>query len=468
VAAAALALALVPAAAQERATLTEQEMRQIAADAYIYAYPLVVMEVSRRAMTNVEAPDPSGGSHAPINQFAHMRAFPDASFTDVVRPNADTLYSSLWYDVSKEPLVISVATSGQRYFLLPMLDMWTDVWASPGTRTTGNAAQTFAIVGPRWQGTLPPDMEMLRSPTETGWMIGRTQTNGKDDYDNVHKFQASLAAVPLSAWGQPYTPPKAQVNPQQDGSAPGEQVAQMDAATFFATFAEATKGNPPHANDYPILQRMKRIGLVPGQAFDMTRASPPLRAALERAVSEGQRQIDQGFEHLGTSVNGWTWSASPIGTYGTDYLRRAMVAYYGLGANLSEDAIYPSTHADVNDEPLDSDLAYVIRFAKHDLPPANAFWSITLYNQRQFFADNPIGRYAIGDRDKLKYGADGSLEIYIQRDSPGREREANWLPAPKDGPFDLTMRLYWPKAEAFDGSWEPPPVERGEPLSGQN
>jgi hypothetical protein len=402
-----------------------------------------------------------------MNQFAHVRAFPDASFTDVVRPNADTLYSSLWYDVSSEPLVINVPDSGGRYYLLPMLDMWTDVWASPGTRTTGNAAQTFAIAGPSWQGSLPQNVTLLRSPTSIGWLIGRTQTNGKDDYAAVHKFQDGLTATPLGQWGKPYTPAKGQMNPQQSMEAPDEQVKNMDAATFFALFAEASKANPPHANDYPILHRMQRIGLAPGQDFDMEKAPPAVKAALERAPTEVDALIEGGHQ-LGTSINGWTHIASPIGTYGTDYLKRAQVAHFGLGANVREDAIYPSTDSDADDEPFDSAEAYVIRIPKDDLPPANAFWSITLYNDQQFFADNPIDRYAIGSRDKLNVAPDGSIEIYIQRSSPGPAREANWLPAPDQGPFDLTIRLYWPQPAALDGSWAPPPVERGQALSGSN
>lgn len=456
-----------PAAAQP-AGLSEQEIDQIAIDAYTYAYPMVLMEVTRRVASNVAEPDPRHGTRAPMNQFAHLRAFPDATFTDVVRPNADTLYSVLWYDVAKEPLVISVPDSGGRYYLLPMLDMWTDVWASPGSRTTGNAAQTFAIAGPGWQGTVPQNITLLRSPTELGWMIGRTQTNGKDDYDNVRKFQAGLSATPLSQWGRSYTPPKGQVNPQQAMDPPPEQVEKMNAAAFFALFAEATKGNPPHANDYPVLQRMQRIGLVPGQPFDMAKAPPAVRTALERAPAEIQARLEDGIAGLGQEVNGWRWTGSPVGTYGTDYFKRALIAHFGLGANVLEDAMYPSAMADSEDDVFDSDSAYVVRFAKDQLPPVNAFWSITMYDDRQLFADNPIGRYAIGDRDKLNANPDGSLDIYIQRASPGKEREANWLPAPKDGAFSLTMRLYWPKAEALDGTWEPPPVERGQPLSGSN
>ena len=257
-------------AADKLAPVTDDEMAEIAIEAYVYAYPLLLMDASRRVMTNVEAP--TGSGNAPINQFGNKRTFPDATFTDVVRPNADTLYSILWFDVSREPLVISVPDSGGRYYLLPMLDLWTDIFASPGKRTTGTAAQTFAIAAPKWEGKLPAGVELLRAPTHVGWIVGRTQTNGKADYEAVNKFQDGLSATPLSAFGKPYTPPKAKIDPSVPKAAPSDIVEKMTAAEFFARFCELTKDNPPHANDYPILARMKRIGLEPGRPFDAAKA----------------------------------------------------------------------------------------------------------------------------------------------------------------------------------------------------
>ena len=219
---AASGMAVSTASAQQTQAVSEQEAYEIARDAYVYAYPMVIMEITRRVGTNVAQPE---GLRAPVNQIANVRAFPDASFTDVVRPNADTLYSALNYDVSKDPMVFSVPDSGARYYLLPMLDMWTDVFTVPGKRTTGTGAQTFAVVGPHWQGQLPKGVEAIRSPTSIGLMIGRTQTNGKADYAAVHKFQDGLKAVPLSHYGKAYTPPKGTVNANQDMSAPPDQVA---------------------------------------------------------------------------------------------------------------------------------------------------------------------------------------------------------------------------------------------------
>lgn len=445
-----------PAADDRPAPVTDEEAAEIAVEAYLFAYPMVLMDVTRRVVTNVEAP---AGIDAPVNQFAHLRAFPDAAFTAVVRPNADTLYSSIFFDVSKEPLVITVPDSGGRYYLLPMMDLWSDVFASPGKRTTGTGARTFAIVGPRWHGQLPAGVEPIRAPTSAGWMIGRTQTNGKDDYAAVHKFQDGLTAVPLSGHGKPYTPPKGAVDPKQDKSAPVEQVAKMDAAAFFARFAELTKDNPPHANDYPVLARMRRVGLEPGKPFDLAKASPQARRALEAAPAAAQRLIVEQLRRAGTKVGNWQMITPPVGTYGTDYTRRAVIAFGGLGANVSEDAIYPTTLTDSDGRPYDSAKKYVIRFSKDQLPPVRAFWSLSMYNDRQFFAANPIDRFAIGDRDKLTYEADGSLTLYVQRDSPGKDRESNWLPAPKEGGFSMNLRLYWPKPAALEGAWKPPEVK---------
>ncbi len=448
-------VATTAGAAPQTPSLSDNETNDIAAEAYVYAYPLVLMEMTRRVMTNVARPTERG---APVNQFYHMRAVPDASFTDVVRPNADTLYSSMWFDVAEEPLIVSVPDSGARYYLMPMLDMYTDVFAAPGKRTTGTRAQTFAIVGPEWKGALPAGVREIRAPTAQGWLIGRTQVNGKLDYPAVHNFQDKITAVPLLAFGKAYEAPEGKVDAGLDMSAPAEQVAKMDPQTFFRVFAEAVRKNPPHANDYPVLARMHRIGIEPGKAFDFDRAPPEVQTALKAALAAAQARIDEAVARGSRMANGWAMPVNPIGTYGTDYAKRAGIARFGLGANTLEDAFYPSAGGKLSDVPLDSDKRYVIHFPKGQLPPARAFWSVSVYDDRQLFPANPIVRFALGDRDPLVFNVDGSLDVFLQRQSPGPEREANWLPTPGEGPFSVTMRLYWPRPEATDGTWQPPPV----------
>ena len=440
-----------------RRGISSAEAREIAHDAYIYAYPMVLSQITRQVMTNVSQPV---GLSAPVNQLAQAREFPDPSFTDVVRPNADTLYTVLNYDVSREPIILSIPDSGGRYFLLPLLDYWTDVFSSPGSRTTGPGAQSFAIVGPGWHGTLPAGVERYNSPTALGVMIGRTQTNGPADYAAVHKFQDGMKAVPLSAYGKPYAPPKGQVNASQDMSAPPDQIEKMDAAAYFATFAELLKENPPHANDYPMVDRMKRIGIEPGKTFSLASQPPEIQDALKAGAKEALPQIETVMRKSGTRVNGWRIGLVDVGTYGTDYLHRAGIAYGGMGANVIEDAVYPTAYPEQDGSPYDRGNRYVIHFDKDQIPPVRAFWSLTMYDRRQLFAANPIDRYAIGDRDKLALNSDGSLDLYVQRDSPGKDKESNWLPAPKIGAFTMNLRLYWPKAEVLDGTWTPPPVQR--------
>ncbi len=443
------------AAAPER--VSTDEAREIARDTYIYAYPMVLMEVTRRVMTNVAEPS---GISAPVNQFAHVRTFPDPSLTAVVRPNADTLYSALQFDVSKEPLVIAIPDSGGRYYLLQFMDYWTDVFASPGKRTTGTAALTFAIVGPDWTGELSPGVLRYQNPTASGWLIGRTQTNGTADYDAVHKFQDGITAVPLSACGKSYTPAKGAVDAKQDSSAPPDQVDKMSAADFFSTFAKLLKMNPPHANDYPMLDRMNRIGFEPGKSFTLASASKDICDAFDAAPADALKKIKAAVSRAGTLLNGWRVNLTGVGTYGTDYLQRAAIAFAALGANTTDDAVYPTAFVDADGKPLRSDQGYTMHFAKDQLPPVRAFWSLTMYDDRQLFAENSINRYAIGDRDKLTFNPDGSLDLYIQRESPGKDKESNWLPAPKSGGFTMNLRLYWPKDTVLDGSWSPPPVKR--------
>ena len=450
--------AYAQASAATPAVLPSDQIGEVATSAYIYAYPLILMELTRRIATNVA--DTRQFTKAPMNQFANVPAFPDATFTDVVRPNVDTLYSLMWFDVLREPLLISVPYSGGRYYLLPILDMWTDVFQSTGKRTTGTRARLLAIAEPRWQGQLPAGARLVHSPTAIGWIIGRTQTNGKADYDAVHKFQSGLIVTPLSQWGKPYLPPTGRINPDWDMKRPPvDQVEKLSPAAYFSLFTELTKLNPPHANDYPILDQMRRMGIEPGKPFAFDKASPEVQGALSEAGPLALKRIKARFLNAGVASAGWRTNLTAIGTYGADYLSRAVIAYVGLGSNTIEDAVYPTALTDADGKPFISDNRYVLHFNKDELPPVRGFWSLTMYNERQLLAANPIDRYAIGDRDKLAFNPDGSLDIYIQRESPGQDKEPNWLPAPANGPFTMNLRLYWPKPEVLDGSWVPPGVK---------
>lgn len=454
----ALAAGLLSAPAQA-APVSEDEAYAIGLDAYTYAYPMVLMEVSRRVLTNAGSP---GRPRAPMNHFAHMRTYPDADFKEVVRPNADTLYSTLWFDVGKEPLIVTMPDTAGRYHVVPIMDMWTEVFATLGTRTTGNEGGSFALVGPHWQGELPAGMRMVRSPTDNGWIIGRIQTNGAPDYGHVHGLQAGYAAAPLSSWGggEAVGQPAPRPDPSIDmATPPVEQVAQMSPAAFYSLFAETLKRNPPHATDYAILLRMERVGLIPGQSFDLAAADPAIQRGLSRAAADAYRRIVDNRKRVRLTANGWVALGNALGVYGNDYLRRAFIAYAGLGALPPEEAIYPMAALDADGKSLNGASRYVLHFDKEKIPPADAFWSLTIYGADQFFAANPLGRFAIGDRDELNFNADGSLDVYIQHDSPGAGKEANWLPAPA-GPFTMNLRLYLPRREALDGRWTPPAIRK--------
>jgi hypothetical protein len=429
---------------------------EIGVEAYIYAYPLVMMEITRRVSTNVEA---AKGIHAPMNQFAHIRAYPDHNFREVVRPNADTLYSILWYDVSKEPQVLSIAGTGGRYFMLPILDMWTDVIAAPGSRTSGTDAANYAIVGPNWQGALPKDVEVIRSTTNMGWIIGRTQTNGAADYANVHKIQDGYTVTALSQWGKSTrTPEKIPVNSGWDMKTPPPvQVANMSAATYFELFADLLINNPPHELDWNIVKLLEQINIVPGEAFSFSALPADKQKALEQARVDAQKLILK--KKTGDFIDGWGVARELMGNYGTSYLQRAYIALIGIGANVPEDAVYPMTAVDSEGKPYKGSHNYVMHFSKQQLPPVKGFWSLSMYDHDMYFVDNPIRRYAIGDRDKLQFNDDGSLDIYIQHKSPGKDKESNWLPAPS-GDFDLVLRAYWPMLSVLTGDWNPPPVKR--------
>jgi len=439
-------------------TIGAEEAMAIADEAYVFGYPLVLMEITRRVMTAVSKPSER---KAPMSQFLHLRTFPDPTFTDVVSPNADTLYSSAWIDLAKEPIVLSVPSTGDRYYLMQMLDAWTNVFACPGTRTTGNAKNDFAITGPGWKGTLPKGLHEIKSPTNMFWIAGRTLTKGKQDYTAVHAIQDQYRLTPLSAWGKDYTPPDDVLVEKgiDTQTPPVQQVSALDAVSFFTRLNALMKENPPAAADAAAMKRFARIGVAPGKPFNLQNLELDGAEALGRGIVAGQARITREAEKPhGKQVNGWDVMTN-LGRYGTNYLFRAVVALVALGANLPEDAVYPRATKDGDGQALIGMNRYVIRFPEGQLPPVGAFWSITLYNAKQFFVQNPINRYAIGDRDKLKFDDDGSLTLYVQQQSPGVDKESNWLPAP-NGDFNLFMRLYSPKKEILDATWKPPAIQR--------
>ena len=438
--------------------LSEEEATTIGVEAYIYGYPLVTMEMTRRVMTNVEKVEAMRG---PMGQFINAREYPTAAFRDVTAPNADTLYSTAWLDLAKEPYILSLPDEDGRYFLMPLLSGWTDVFEVPGKRTTGTKAQTYAITGPNWNGSLPKGIAELKSPTSMVWILGRTYCTGTpQDYKAVHALQDQYSVVPLSAYGKPYTAPKGKVDPNVDMKTPvREQVHQMDAAKYFKTLALLMKDNPPAKADTPMVAKLAKLGIIPGQDYDASKLEPAVVKGLQGVPKAAQEKIMGHFKSAGKNVNGWQVMTS-AGVYGTDYLQRAFLTAIGLGANRPLDAVYPTSQVDADGKPYDGANKYIMHFAKGQTPPAKGFWSLTMYDGDYFFVKNPLNRYTLSSRYDFKYNKDGSLDLYIQKESPGKEKESNWLPAPADK-FILMLRLYWPQETVpsiIDGTWAPPAV----------
>ena len=421
----------------------------LGAEAYLYGYPLVMMETTRVH---------SGQFIGPENQLRLVRQFPDANFKDVVRPNVDTLYTTAFISMKEGPWVFDMPANAERYELMPFMDAWTNVFASPGTRTTGSTAATYLLTGPGWQGEVPVGMQRLKSPTDMVWLIGRTQTNGVADYATVHHLQDRLRLKKLEANNTSHaSTADAWQRSTKPAVPPVMQMRNMTTADFYERLMDLMVTNPASADDAPMLQRLAAVQLVPGQAVRLS--------ALNTACFALGRWLADYKVHkvLSTKATDGTWSTPPLnlGAYGTDYNTRAAVAMVGLGANLPQDALYPNTSLDHEGKQLMGDQRYRLHFKANQLPPVKAFWSVTAYGADEFLIENPLKRYALGDRDALTFNADGSLDIWIQAQAPGTPAQrSNWLPVKAQAPFLLNARLYWPKDDALSGGWKMPTVER--------
>src|SRR5271167_3021547 len=400
----------VPALAAE--PITEQDAHSIGVSAYLYFYPLVTMDLTRKQFTNIEPGKELG--KGPMNTFSNYPTFPTADFRVVVRPNFDTLYSSGWLDLTNEPVIVSVPDTGGRYYLLPMLDMWTDVFASPGWRTTGTQAGTFLVTPPGWRPDLrdrfidefmlPKDTQRIEASTPYVWIIGRTKTDGPPDYDAVHKIQAGYKVALLSEFGKTPKPVPVKIDPSVDMKTPPKvQVDTMTAGVYFAYAAELLKLQPPHFTDEPILAQMKKIGIEVGKSFDIGTLNPVVQRALETAPQDAQKLMAWKLPSLARVANDWSLNTDTMGVYGNYYLKRAIVTQLGLGANVPEDAIYPLNLGDESGKPLDGVNKYTITFEKGAAPPVNAFWSITLYDAEGFQVGNSLNRFDVASWMPFKY-----------------------------------------------------------------
>jgi hypothetical protein len=442
-------------------SLRPEEAMKIAVDAYIFGYPLVTFDMMREQETNVAAPD---AEHAPMGQLIKMRTYPAVDNHCCAAPNADTLYTMVWLDVSNEPWVLSIPDMGNRYYIVPMLDGYSEVFKVASPRTTGSKAQTYAITGPGWTGTLPKDLTEAKSATGMVWVLGRVYCTGTpEDYKAVHALQDKFSVVPLSSYGKPYTPVNGTVNPSFDmKTAVRKQVDALDFDTYFNYLAKLMKTNPPTTQDAPIVAQMDRIGLMPGKEFDPSKLAFVDRELIKTVPKLALVKIVEYLKQQKTT-NGWLYFTSGVGDFGTDYLVRAMASALGPGWNRPQDAVYPLSQKDANGDDYDgSTHKYAMHIEKGQTPPVKAFWSLTMYDTSFFFVPNSINRYDLSQRNHFNTNPDGSIDLYIQSESPGKSKEPNWLPAPK-GKFALILRLYWPTQtppSILDGTWTPPPVKR--------
>lgn len=443
-----------------------EEARQIAEDAYIYGYSLITSEVTRVQLTNVPKLE---GLHTPMGAFANVPLYPSGDYRGAWAPNVDTLYSLAWADLTREPMVFSHPDMGKRFYLFPVYSLWMPVIESPGSRTKGEGAANYLLTPPGWKGEVPNGMVEIKSPTKYALILGRTYTDGSQaDYKKVHALQAQYSLVPLSAYGKPFRYVAPPVNPSPDFSTtdkPQDVINAMDLSTYFNMMAKLIGDvAPPLPEDGPMLERMAKIGLVPGQPFDMSKLDPAVQNALKGVAKTSHDRIIGLQNNGGAVINGWLIPGA-AGVYGTDYASRALIAAISWPAYLPQDTIYPSAKVDAMGQPLNGDNKYTVTFKKGETPPVNAFWSITMYfdDGGYWFYPNPLRKFTVSMRDNPKFNPDGSLTLYFQHDSPGREKRANWLPSPS-GDFVLMMRMDWPKETPPSilppgkGTWSPPPV----------
>ncbi len=442
--------------------VTAGEAFRIASEGYVFGYPLVWMNTTRRVRSNFSRVCPQG---APINQFLHRSEFHDASLASISKNSLDTICSTAWLDLAEQPLILSLPDMGRRYHMIQMFDAWANVFSSLGTRTIGSAKTYVAITGPSWKGSLPIGLRQIKAPTNLVFVMGRIQVNSEADCAVLRKIQTHYKLAPLSAWDKTYFPPDAvAVDHEADmTTSPDVQIAKMDGVEFFTRLSVLLRDNPASAADTAMMARLRRIGVSPEFAFSIQSLPAHVVPSIRSGAQTGRAQVEAAAKTPGIPVNGWEMSTN-TGRYGSDYLRRAAAAQSGLGVSSPEDAIHLRTTIDCEGDRLSGKREYVLHFPSKKTPPVRAFWSLTLYDAGECFVENPIRRYTLGSREPLVSNPDGSLNIYIQQQSPYGEQEANWLPAPA-GEFSLVLRLYWPKSDIWEGRWALPAVRPGDAMA---
>jgi hypothetical protein len=432
----------------------------IATVAYVWGYPLVDMERSSNYFTSPNSPP--GPGHGPWNGIHFARKLVTANFTDVVRPNADTIYGFAWLNLRNESVVLEVPPIPDRYYTFEFLDAYTNVFEYVGSRTNVTNGATYLISGPDWTGQVPSGMAQIKAPTNLVWIWNRIFVDGPSDVPNVHAIQNKVIVMPLSAFeGKTAAPsqPQAGASSKQVPLSPEPALIPRSGIEVYDEISKTMIDNAPNPPDPELIAKFETLGIGPGKTPSST-TNATIRQALETGITEGEKLIDAKVLAFGTNKNGWLLNLN-LGDYKTEYLLRAAATKVGLGANRAEEALYPSAITDTEGRPLNGANNYTIHF--EEAPPVKAFWSVTMYNNQSYLVDNPINRYSVGTATEgLKKNADdGSFDIYVQYENPGTDKESNWLPADK-GEFSLTLRLYVPEEQILNGTWTYPTIQLAE------
>ena len=445
---AAFMLALSIAIPLQAESVSKDEAKEIATDAYLYAYPMLY---NYKTLFQ-QAVDPSfPGYVGGFNRFRHYsRGFTPAD-KDIVTPSNDTPYSWAWLDLRTEPMVVSVPASPDRYYVLQWFDLYTHNFAYLGSRATGTEAGDYLFVGPNWTGETPHGItKVLRAETEIIGTLTRTSWSGPADRDGLVAMQQQYRIRPLSEFAGGKPPP-----PAPDFQFPAWDEARANSIGFINYLNFLLQFAPAVDSEKAMMERFAKIGIGPGRAFDPATIDPETRDAIEAGIKEGASKLQAELAKTTSSVDLFGTRAF----LGSDYvMRRAVGAAIGIYGNSKEEAYYTAYSMDASNQPLDGSKRYLLRFSKDQVPPVKFFWSMTMYNlPDRLLVENQIQRYAIGSRTEgLKTNADGSVDIYLQSESPGGDKESNWLPTPQQGPFFMVLRMYGPEGTLAAGEWQAP------------
>jgi hypothetical protein len=431
------------------AQVKEEDAFTIGVQAYIWGFP-AWMDQQNTVMTfSVEEPD---GLRGPFNMLVQAKGLygPEARITQ--SPNNDTIFSAASLDLTKEPLIFYVPDFKGRFYTFQLIDKYTNNFGYISQRTKGFKEQTYVFCGPGWSGKLPPGAERIDAPTVEMTIVGRIGIDSEEEMPEIRALQEQIRLVPLSQYGKDYKPGKVPVPKWKKYTGP---------LAYFEELGDVISKSRPPDHERGLMGLFERIGLSPDYGFDPAKLDEPTKRGLERSIPVARDIIEARAKALSKLVNGWSMLPVLKEYFGTSYLDRAAIAWRYIYANNPEEAVYATAWIDGQGQILDSSgHRYVITFPKGHTPPVDAFWSITMYGTDGYMVENPIKRYSIGGRTKsLKCGVDGSLTIYVQNESPGREKESNWLPAPK-GQFYMFLRMYLPKWEVINGRYEIPPVKQ--------